>query len=43
MKKAFWLTAALSVAAATAYALHKLDWFHDEAKDYTIFESHRAA
>ncbi|WP_281362213.1 hypothetical protein [Lacticaseibacillus absianus] len=42
MKKAFWLTAAVGVAAATVYTLHKLDWFHDDAKDYAIFESHRA-
>ncbi|MFD1431912.1 hypothetical protein [Lacticaseibacillus yichunensis] len=42
MKKALWLSTLVGVAAAaTAYTLVKLDWFHDDAKDYAIFESHR--
>ncbi|WP_263852058.1 hypothetical protein [Levilactobacillus bambusae] len=26
-------------AAVTVYVLKQLDWFHDDAKDYAIFES----
>lgn len=43
MKKAtcfIGLTLGLA-AAATAYTLYKLDFFHDDAADYAIFESHR--
>ncbi|WP_255559905.1 hypothetical protein [Lacticaseibacillus sp. 53-4] len=31
-----------TVAGATVYTLKKLDWFHNDAADYAIFESHRA-
>ncbi|WP_262316344.1 hypothetical protein [Lacticaseibacillus parakribbianus] len=41
MKKALLLTA-VGLAAATAYTLYKLDWFHDDAKDYAKYESNRA-
>ena len=30
------------LAGATLYAMKKLDWWHDDAKDYRQFESHRA-
>ncbi|MFD1441717.1 hypothetical protein [Lacticaseibacillus hegangensis] len=30
------------IAGATVYTLKKLDWFHDDAKDYAIFESQRS-
>lgn len=30
------------LAGATVYTLKKLDWFHDDAKDYAIFESQRS-
>lgn len=29
------------LAGTTVYTLKKLDWFHDDAQDYTIFESQR--
>lgn len=31
-----------AIAGATVYTLKKLDWFHDDAKDYAIFESQRS-
>lgn len=38
------LTLGLIVGAAvgaTVYTLKKMDWWHDDAKDYAIFESQR--
>ncbi len=43
MKHIGWVLAFGGAALATIYVLGALDWFHDDADDYTIFESHRSS